>query len=50
MHKAEIVNPAEAERRIVNSIMLMKVAIDEISGAQQEEFVVTEKISPKAYG
>ena len=50
MHKAEIVNPTEKERRIVNSILLMTAAPDEVGPEQQEEFLTTEKISPKVYG
>lgn len=50
MHQAEIINPTEAERRIVNSIMLMTAGSDEVSPEQQREFVVTDKLSPKVYG
>ena len=48
MHKAIIVTPNEAERRIVNSTMLA-VGGEEISGEKQEEFVTTDKISQKVY-
>lgn len=53
MHKAEIANPTDAERRIVNSMMLSTgdgFATDAVSPEQQQEFVTTEKISPKVYG
>jgi len=49
MHKAEIINPTEAERRIVNSMMLVVSETDEISREQQQEFVATEKINQKVY-
>jgi hypothetical protein len=49
MHKAEIVNPTESERRIVNSILLMTAGPDEVA-PEQQEFIRTEKISPKVYG
>ncbi len=48
MHKAIIDTPDDAERRIVNSTMLA-VGADEIGLDQQEEFVTTDKISPKVY-
>ena len=48
MHKAIIVTPDEAERRIVNSTMLA-VGGEEISVQKQEEFVRTERISQKVY-
>jgi hypothetical protein len=48
MHKAIIMTPNEAERRIVNSTMLVTEG-EEISADQQEEFVTTEKISQKNY-
>lgn len=53
MHKAEIINPNEAESRIVNSMMLATadVSVPEDIGTDQERtFVTTEKISPKGYG
>jgi hypothetical protein len=53
MHKAEIINPNEAESRIVNSMMLATadVSVPEDIGTDQERmFVTTEKISPKVYG
>ncbi len=49
MHKAIIVSPDDAERRIVNSTMLVTAAGDEISAEKQEEFVGTEKISQRNY-
>jgi hypothetical protein len=48
MHKAEIINPDEAERRIVNSTMLV-VGGEEMSLEKQQEFVTTDKISEKNY-
>lgn len=48
MHKAIIVTPDDAERRIVNSTMLA-VGGDEIGFEKQEEFVTTEAISQKVY-
>lgn len=48
MHKAIIATPNEAERRIVNSIMLVTEG-QEIAAEKQEEFVVTDKISQKHY-
>ena len=47
-HKAIIVTPDEAERRIVSSTMLA-VGGEEISVQKQEEFVRTERISQKVY-
>jgi hypothetical protein len=49
MHKAIIVTPDEAERRIVNSTMLVTENGEEISHDKQEEFVTTDKISQKNY-
>jgi hypothetical protein len=46
MHKAVIVTPNEAERRIVNSTMLVTEG-EEIAADKQEEFVRTDKISQK---
>jgi hypothetical protein len=48
MHKAEIVNPNDAERRIVNSTMLAAGG-EEIGQEKQEAFVTTDKISEKVY-
>ncbi len=48
MHKAIIVTPDEAERRIVNSTMLVTEG-DDISADKQEEFITTDKISQKNY-
>jgi hypothetical protein len=48
MHKAIIVTPDEAERRIVNSTMVVMDG-EEISADKQEEFVATDKISKKNY-
>jgi hypothetical protein len=49
MHKAIIVTPDEAERRIVNSTMLSVGEGNEIGQEQQEEFVTTDQISKKNY-
>jgi hypothetical protein len=49
MHKAIIVTPDDAERRIVNSTMLAVDDRDEIDQDQQQEFVTTDKISQKVY-
>jgi hypothetical protein len=46
MHKAIIVTPNEAERRIVNSSMLITEG-DELSAEEQEEFIAKDKISHK---
>jgi hypothetical protein len=48
MHKAIIVTPDEAKRRIVNSTMLVTEG-EEIGVEKQEEFVATDKISQKNY-
>jgi hypothetical protein len=48
MHKAIIVTPNEAERRIVNSTMLVTEG-GEITIEKQQEFVTTDKISQKNY-
>lgn len=48
MHKAIIVTPNEAERRLVNSTMLVTEG-EEIAVEKQEEFVGTDKISQKNY-
>lgn len=48
MHKAIIVTPNEAERRIVNSTMLVTEGED-IAAEKQEEFVRTDRISQKNY-
>lgn len=46
MHKAEVVNPTESERRIVNSTM-MATEGEEIVKDRQQEFVRTTAISKK---
>ena len=48
MHKAEIINPTAAERRIVNSTMLATGG-EELGVEKQQEFVSTDKISEKNY-
>jgi hypothetical protein len=48
MHKAVIVTPNEAERRVVNSTMLVTEG-EETAAETQEEFVRTDKISQKNY-
>lgn len=54
MHRAEIIDPDDRKRRIVNSIMMTTAldqfdtpAIDEL--AREQEFIATEQISPKIY-
>ena len=49
MHKAIIVTPDDAERRIVNSTMLAVGGGDEMGIEKQEEFVRTDEISKKVY-
>ena len=49
MHKAIIVTPDDAERRIVNSTMLAVGDGGEIGQEQQQDFVTTNKISEKVY-
>lgn len=49
IRKAIIVTPNDAERRIVNSTMLAVGDGDEIGQEQQQDFVSTDKISPKVY-
>jgi len=49
MHKAIIVTPDNAERRIVNSTMLAVGEADEIGQEQQQDFVATDEISQKVY-
>ncbi len=49
MHKAVIVTPDDAERRVVNSTMLVVGERDEISRERQQEFVTTDEISRKDY-
>ena len=46
MHKAEVVNTTESERRIVNSTMLVTEG-EENSPEKLYEFVTTDKISHK---
>lgn len=48
MHKAEIVNPTESERRIVNSTLLVTQR-EEISPERLHEFLTTDQISQKLY-
>lgn len=45
MHKADIVNANAAERRIVNSTMLVVGDSDELAPAQQQAFITTDRIS-----
>jgi hypothetical protein len=49
MHQAVIVTPEEAERPIVNSVMPGVSERDEIGQGQQQEFVTTDRVSPKVY-
>ena len=48
MHKAEVMDPTEPERRIVNSTMLVTDG-EENSPEKQREFVTTNQISQKVY-
>jgi hypothetical protein len=48
MHQAVIVTPDEAERRIVNSTMLVTEG-EEVAAEKREEFVRTDQISQKVY-
>jgi hypothetical protein len=48
MHKAEIVHPMQAERRIVNSTMLVTEG-EAIGPDKQREFVTIDTISQKVY-
>lgn len=50
LHKAEILNPTAAARRVVNSALLVVGEADEIGPDRQHEFVTTDRLSPKAYG
>ncbi len=50
LHKAEIIDPDESERRIVNSIMLAAGEPEEISDEALRAFVATEEISRRFYG
>jgi hypothetical protein len=47
MHRAIIVTPDDAERRVVNSVMLAVGESDEVGQDQQEEFVTTDRICQK---
>jgi hypothetical protein len=49
MHKAIIVTPDDAGRRVVNSTMLVVGERDEISRERQQEFVATDEIIRKDY-
>ncbi len=50
LHKAEILDPDESQRRIVNSIMLAVGESEEIEAEALKAFVATEEISKKFYG
>jgi hypothetical protein len=49
LHKAEIVNPSESERRVVNSVLLALGDTEAIGRERQDDFVKTEVISPRIY-
>lgn len=49
MHKAIIVTPNDANRRIVNSTMLAVGEAEDVSPTEQQDFVTTDKISKKFY-
>jgi hypothetical protein len=50
LHKAEILDPYESDRRIVNSILLAAGGHDDIGEGPSRAFVSTEEISQKLYG
>ena len=50
LHKAEIIDPDESQRRIVNSIMLASGGPEEVGEERLRAFVATEEISQKFYG
>jgi hypothetical protein len=50
LHKAEILNPDDSERRIVNSMVLATGGLEDVSGDQLQAFVATEEVSKKFYG
>ncbi len=50
LHKAEIIDPDESERRIVNSIMLTTGGPEEVGEETLRSFVATDQISQKLYG
>ncbi len=49
MHKADIIDANEAERRIVNSTLLVIGDAEEIGPEQPQAFVATDRISEKKY-
>ena len=49
LHKAEIVDPSAAERRVVNSILIAAGQGDEVDPAGQRTFVTTDEISRRDY-
>lgn len=50
LHKAEIIDPDESERRIVNSVMLATGGPEEVGQETLRTFLATEEISQKLYG
>lgn len=50
LHRAEILDPDETKRRIVNSIMLAADGPEEVGEDQLRAFVATDEISQKFYG
>jgi hypothetical protein len=50
LHRAEIIDPDESERRIVNSLMLTTGHPEEVGEETLRSFVATEEISQKLYG
>jgi hypothetical protein len=48
MHKAAIATPNEAERRIVNSTLLVTEG-EEVAAGKQKEFITTDEISQGVY-
>lgn len=50
LHKAEIIDPDESERRIVNSVTLTTGGPEGVGEETLRSFVATEEISQKLYG
>ncbi len=50
LHRAEILDPDESERRIINSVMLTVGVPEEVGEETVRAFVATEEISQKLYG
>ena len=50
LHKAEIIDPDDSKRRVVNSMMLAAGGTEDVSEGQLRQFVATEEVSRKFYG